>query len=221
MKEFNKEIVPLPVVGTFFNYAGNYLLHDIQTKLSDKPVDQRQVFYPLHEVVGITLLKNGYHLVTCRRVGHKDKFLMFKAKSVIMGNGAQQILHPEFKRKWFSNYKGKILLSNDFLQRKVFKQTMEEITKMTKQPKVVIIGASHSGFSCAWLLLNGPASFKTHNFMKLEKWAKFPEAHRYENSKCEVCKDLYEKCLCLGAEFEYDEFEFDYGSLPQWEDGQV
>ena len=68
IKEFNADIVPLGVVGTFFNYVGNHLLHDIQGKLKEKPIESRQVFYPKHEVVGITLLKDGYHLVTCKRL---------------------------------------------------------------------------------------------------------------------------------------------------------
>jgi hypothetical protein len=62
------------------------------------------------------------------------------------------------------------------------------MNKMVKPPKIVIIGASHSGFSCAWLLLNGPASYKTHNFLKLDKWETFPEASKYENKDCEICK---------------------------------
>jgi hypothetical protein len=29
--------------------------------------------------------------------------------------------------------------------------------------KIVIIGGSHSGFSCAWMLLNGPAAYYNNN----------------------------------------------------------
>ena len=29
--------------------------------------------------------------------------------------------------------------------------------------KIVIIGGSHSGFSCAWMLLNGPAAYYMNN----------------------------------------------------------
>ena len=56
---------------------------------------------------------------------------------------------------------------------------MEEISKMTVAPKIVIIGASHSGFSSAWLLLNGPATFKKNNFINLDKWDTFPEAKKF------------------------------------------
>jgi predicted NAD/FAD-binding protein len=33
----------------------------------------------------------------------------------------------------------------------------------SNRKKIVIIGGSHSGFSCAWMLLNGPAMFYKNN----------------------------------------------------------
>jgi hypothetical protein len=38
----------------------------------------------------------------------------------------------------------------------------------------VIIGGSHSGFSAAWLLLNGPATFNSNNSID-KKDESFPE----------------------------------------------
>lgn len=35
--------------------------------------------------------------------------------------------------------------------------------KQENMKKIVIIGGSHSGFSCAWMLLNGPASYYMNN----------------------------------------------------------
>jgi predicted NAD/FAD-binding protein len=32
-----------------------------------------------------------------------------------------------------------------------------------KMKKIVIIGGSHSGFSCAWMLLNGPTAYYHNN----------------------------------------------------------
>ena len=43
-----------------------------------------------------------------------------------------------------------------------------------KLQKIVIIGGSHSGYSCAWLMLNGPSDYNKHNFLKCERWKKFP-----------------------------------------------
>ena len=38
------------------------------------------------------------------------------------------------------------------MKRDIYKKTIAQI-KEQKLKKIVIIGASHSGFSCAWLLL--------------------------------------------------------------------
>jgi 6-phosphofructokinase len=54
--------------------------------------------------------------------------------------------------------KDQVLLGDDFLKRDVYKATMEKINT-NKLKKIVIIGGSHSGFSAAWLMLNGPATY--------------------------------------------------------------
>jgi hypothetical protein len=33
----------------------------------------------------------------------------------------------------------------------------------SRTKKVVIIGGSHSGFSCSWMLVNGPATYYNNN----------------------------------------------------------
>jgi hypothetical protein len=43
------------------NYAGNHMLHYIQTSL------KRRVFFPLHKAVSIQLLANGEILTTTKR----------------------------------------------------------------------------------------------------------------------------------------------------------
>lgn len=48
------------------------------------------------------------------------------------------------------------MLADRFLKRQGFDQIIEKINA-DKIKKVVIIGGSHSGFSAAWMLLNGPA----------------------------------------------------------------
>ncbi len=49
----------------------------------------------------------------------------------------------------------------------MFLKTIKEI-KEKSYNKIVIIGGSHSGFSAAWLLLNGPATFKSNNSIDLK-----------------------------------------------------
>jgi hypothetical protein len=54
--------------------------------------------------------------------------------------------------------KEQVLLGDDFLKRDIYKATMEKINT-NEYKKIVIIGGSHSGFSAAWLMLNGPATY--------------------------------------------------------------
>ena len=80
---------------------------------------------------------------------------------MIIGAGAKQGFHPKIF-EWFPNLQpDKLLPSDSFLQRSVFVQTVQKLRALKRKPKVVIIGGSHSGFSCAWLLLNGPAMYNT------------------------------------------------------------
>ena len=52
---------------------------------------------------------------------------------------------------------------------------MERI-KEKKLKNIVIIGGSHSGFSAAWMLLNGPATYKKNNSINSSNYTYFPEA---------------------------------------------
>ena len=59
---------------------------------------------------------------------------------------------------------------------------MEEIN--TNQYKnIVIIGGSHSGFSSAWLMLHGPATFNKNNSINSEKYSSMPDAPMKSNEK--------------------------------------
>lgn len=65
---------------------------------------------------------------------------------------------------------------------------MEEIVK-NKQKNIVIIGGSASGFSCAWMMLNGPALYNRNNSLGSTD-EKFPGAERKTISDCLDC------CVC-------------------------
>ena len=76
----------------------------------------------------------------------------------MVSHGGKQELHPEFFN-WFPCMqlkKDNVILADRFLKRQGFNQIIEKINA-EKIKKVVIIGGSHSGFSAAWMLLNGPA----------------------------------------------------------------
>lgn len=92
---------------------------------------------------------------------------------LIVSNGASQGLHPELFN-WFPKVNPKTVISSDeFLRSEGYKRCVSSLKK--KQGKrIVIIGGSHSGFSCAWMLLNGPAAYYKNNagiFVEKEPYA--------------------------------------------------
>lgn len=101
-------------------------------------------------------------------------FVQFKSKQIVLSNGAHQSLHPLFYRKWYPSMdtperRARVILSDDFLKIDRYKEIMRKICD-EKISNIVIVGGSHSGFSCAWLMLNGPASYKYNNHIKLNQW---------------------------------------------------
>lgn len=48
--------------------------------------------------------------------------------------------------------------------------------KEEKIKNIVIVGGSHSGFSCAWMLLNGPATYKKNTSIVSKYNEHFPGA---------------------------------------------
>lgn len=68
-------------------------------------------------------------------------------------------------------------MTGQFLKKDCFKQTMEKINEK-KLKNIVIIAGSHSGFSAAWLMLNGPATYNKNNQIKKEVkgWDKMGDA---------------------------------------------
>ena len=114
--------------------------------------------------------------------------------------------------------KEKVILSDDFLKIDKYKEVMKTICEK-KLKNIVIIGGSHSGFSCAWLILNGPASYKHNNSINLKKWQEYPKGYIHKNDRCPNCyvgdgtPQIAEgswKCYCLGGHIVYRENEFDY-----------
>ena len=63
--------------------------------------------------------------------------------------------------------KDRVILSDHFMKKEVYKATMERIFRH-KYKNIVIVGGSASGFSSAWLILNGPANYNTNNSMAMK-----------------------------------------------------
>ena len=139
------------------------------------------------------------------------------------------------------NRRQDVILSDQFLQKETFTRTMRRI-KLEKKRKIVIIGGSHSGFSAAWLLLNGPSSLlkntkiipKCQQEYQKSGVFQFPgaECKKVDNcKKCCACLFLRERgikqahckcvCYCFGF-FRYSQWEFNYeADLPKWEPGGI
>jgi len=99
--------------------------------------------------------------------------------------------------------------------------------KENKYKNIVIVGGSHSGFSSAWMILNGPASYCRNNSINSTKHTQFPIAPMKQLSNCDECCTCTEakkkkepkcgcQCKCLGY-FNYKDWDFDYeNDLPHW-----
>jgi hypothetical protein len=86
---------------------------------------------------------------------------------------------------------------------------------------IVIVGGSHSGFSCAWMILNGPATYKRNNSLNHTSHTTFPDAPLKNIPNCDDCctcdeakrkkdpKNCSCQCTCVGY-FSYKDWEFDY-----------
>eukprot|EP00347_Sterkiella_histriomuscorum_P013633 403363974 len=191
LKEFGKNTIPLGVIGHFLNYAGNHLLNYIYQ------TTKKKIFYPLHKAVSIQLMQNGEILTKVRRQQvevnedgefvqfiETDQIVCFRSKALVIANGGVQGLHPDLF-KWFPNLDpSKTLASDSFLRSYVYLSTMRKIKEQNLK-KIVIIGGSHSGFSCAWMLLNGPATYYKNNAgISVEKE---PNAQRKQIKNCPDC----------------------------------
>jgi lysine/ornithine N-monooxygenase len=96
------------------------------------------------------------------RIIETDQVVMFRSRVLVVANGGRQSLHPELFN-WFPNLNPrKVVASDEFLRSDVFQGSIATLNKKQTK-KIVIIGGSHSGFSCAWMLLNGPAAYYRNN----------------------------------------------------------
>ena len=89
-----------------------------------------------------------------------------------------------------------------------------------KLKNIVIIGGSASGFSSAWLILNGPATYKKNNSIRATS-NQIPSAELKKIPNCRDCcycpKKMTKSCECICkcfGYFKYTDWGFDYDLLP-------
>lgn len=113
-----------------------------------------------------------------------DQVVVFRSRMLIISNGGVQGLHPDLFN-WFPTLDpAKVVSSDEFLRSQTYLKSMKDLKGKPKR-KIVIIGGSHSGFSCAWMLLNGPATYYNNNAgIPIEKE---PYAQRKSIKNCVDC----------------------------------
>jgi hypothetical protein len=63
-------------------------------------------------------------------VVEQEQHVSFRSRAVVVSNGGKQSLHPSFYKTWFpfmKTKKDRVLLSDKFMRRDVYKATMERI----------------------------------------------------------------------------------------------
>ncbi len=138
------EAVPLEWVGAYYTELGKIL----EQKLKRHPQSE---FYPNKNVCSIQAMTDGKYLVQLCD-GH-----YMHASQIVFAMGGYQDHEEHLVREIFedinlSPYNDKVVSTSSFFTREVFEHCEKTLAKKS-DPKVLIIGGSHSAFSSASLLL--------------------------------------------------------------------
>jgi lysine/ornithine N-monooxygenase len=142
---------PLTLVGYYLDTLGNYTVNYINT-LSGK-----NILLNRKEVKAVKIYNNEEFGVTIRDEAMVETTL--KARCVVMASGGKQAVKSDLYNE-IVMLKGEdnVYLSDSVLQREGYMKLHDNIISNNKR-KIVIIGGSHSAFSCAWIMLNFPSSY--------------------------------------------------------------
>lgn len=141
---------PLPLVGCFLDSVGHFLC-DYLEKHSTKSTVVTQAM-----VKQVKVCNNEEFSVTIQLDGSDNCFCV-KSKSVILATGGTQKNNLYLDKIYRMKGSAQVFLSDDVLQQTGYTDIVRAISNGKK--KVLIIGGSHSGFSCAWILLNRPCHY--------------------------------------------------------------
>jgi len=179
---------PLTLVGYYLNCLGNFIVDYINSKynknilLNRAEVKQIKIFNNQEFGIIVSRYSNSYYSDNNNNLENTEKNnnIIIKAKSLIIATGGKQDeLNPYYSKivdfKGSNNvFRSDFLLKEDGYE-KMFKSFLNSYIPISinininnaknndfniKKKKIVIIGGSHSGFSCAWILLNDPSTYK-------------------------------------------------------------
>ena len=85
---------------------------------------------------------------------------MIKAKTIVLASGGKQKFTQKVTTEILKYKTHSEFLHSDYVLQEEGYNNLISTLNLKPKKKVVIIGGSHSGFSCAWLLINKPANYK-------------------------------------------------------------
>jgi lysine/ornithine N-monooxygenase len=172
---------PLSLVGFFLECLGNYMLSLISSMY------KKCILQSNTEVKAIKLLKTDEFSIS---LSNSNTSYNIKTKALILATGGRQKLSNKTTQeiKSLIGYKN-FFLSDHVLQEQGFKSLTYTLFSKVKK-RVIIIGGSHSGFSCSWMLLNQPSNYKNILIDDIH-----PEYQAKFNKECPNCSESF---CCFG-----------------------
>jgi len=171
---FGSKPAPLPLIGYFFDCFGNIIVDYIYKTYN------KNILLSRTEVLSLKIANNDEFIINAKQ---NDVSYLLRSKIVVLANGARTFMHPKYLKDLNKVIKsGDFFTSDNILQEQGYMKMISNL-KGKKEKKVVIIGGSHSGFSAAWILLNGPSKFSIIG----KEW-------KYKKGSCMSCSSCNFNC---------------------------
>ena len=144
---------PLSLVGYFLDCIGNFMADYIYKHFT------KNILMLNTEVFHIKMTMNDEFFLSTQNTKTKLSSLI-KCKNLVLATGGKQRFQQKITTEILKYKTQSEFMHSDYvLQEEGFNNLITTLNLKPKK-KVVIIGGSHSGFSCAWILLNKPSSYK-------------------------------------------------------------
>jgi lysine/ornithine N-monooxygenase len=164
---------PLALVGYYLDCLGNYTIDYINT------VFHKNIFMNNKQVLNVKIYNNEEFGVVIKDEAGNEVTL--KARAVVFATGGKQTVKSNLYTEALKLLtEENVFMSDWVLQKDGYIKLYENIVKNNKK-RIVIIGGSHSAFSCAWIILNCPSSY---NNIKLGEDLIHRTCNRCEDCKC-------------------------------------
>jgi IS1 family transposase len=175
---YGNKPAPLPLIGYFLDCIGNTILDNVYKMQGKKIImfntEVTKVYFNKNYNYELSLLKDDTHT-------------LIKAKAIVFATGGKQILDQKQISEINTTLDPNDFYHSDFvLQEKGYQSIIERLSAK-KRKKVIIVGGSHSAFSCAWILLNEPADYY-----------KFDSTTFYKAKTCYSCRKCSKQFCCFG-----------------------